>query len=1391
MKNLKDMHTTKINKLYKVLAMVLTITLVAGLFVTNSPAVFAQDNELDWSYSAEIGDISSEAESEAHNDDGAERNDEVEDSGTDVNDTVQDSEENAGNDSEQDGDNTSKDDEYNDYPYSDGEYGDTDENEIEEDDYEYELEEVVPPALGGTGIVAFSGGADIEITAFTSTNQVFTTNDSNLMPLSLQIAYRIVGEGDAAGGEIRIALEDDGVHPKGTFFATTVDRINVMLSDAGQQHIDEAGIFVESISGQNTLVIPFTGGENNVTLDTITVNIEYNRVWDGTIPPGSHLNAFEAWAVNNGMQEAALTIDVTSHTTDTRGFRSTSWMSVQTLQLDNGVFSFGVAAAMILEFPATSNRWKFAEDTQVTFTAPIPSGAHLGTIASTPADIAYNITGDEIVWEIDASDINAELRFFPRMQFPSTHFSDGQVLVLDFTVNYFLQDAITGNPFPVTRTITATITLEAFTAGVPDGEVILNWSHSNLSMVANNNNALVLADIGVDNQNNLPAENVVITIYNNDEVSGNQTGSKLRHHSAWQVSNISVRVTSHWTFFIRDIYGNERVVQHNQAAAPFGGSVFNMPGINSLTGVAANGNEYIDRIEIRPQHNGNNALAPGADFRVRIRYSGFSPAGIDHTGGSVGANVDGFVDIPIRATITHDGLAETFERSASVRYYAFTHPAHDAWVSSMATLHGNTAIEPGGVLPVRFLARSDDSQGTGRPFLTRGILWERPSFLLFVPQGASIDTSQSVEAFRNMNGVSLGMMSIEFIGTEVTGQSVYRLQTQPGVAVAQTTIGANSNDVIRFDVDITTPIGVPAGAATMRVWAIGYAGEGARHTLYQVNGATSTGLTSAHGFYDDTVNNWTGHNHYAPYQRIRTANLSFTVASAAGMLARAQLWNHGGNAWQLGGVATVPVGGEGRFQLEVVNSGNQFVGDVRLYNILPHTAVTNTASGVGSVTSEWNATLSSLDFRVYDRFGADITGTFTGSQIFVSQQTNANPSTNHPINRNLINSDFAAVNATNIETARSFVFDLGTHRLPPGARIVIEGNVALPATMTAAGIGETAQNSFVTSGQFFNAATGTAGQTPTPQIDNIQTFEATAENNTSIPHTVTYVAAGTETSGTAPDAVDTYFGEEVTIAGQGTLVQAGYSFVGWRNSVNNNVYMESDTLTISGDVTLTAVWLVLPRYMVSYNGNGSTGGSVPAGNEFIAGAVVTVAGQGDLVRGGHTFLGWSTMQGAAIAEFVEGGQFTMPAAHRVLYAVWQGNNGGGNGGSPDGGPGVGGGFPEADLPGRPSVPGTPYQPGQVTATPGTMPEVVLPATEQQGLATPPVMYGEAVQELPSIVAVEGYPAEGETVAEIGARANPQTGDNGSVVGLIVTVFGPVVPAAIVFLAIRRFVSKTN
>jgi uncharacterized repeat protein (TIGR02543 family) len=149
----------------------------------------------------------------------------------------------------------------------------------------------------------------------------------------------------------------------------------------------------------------------------------------------------------------------------------------------------------------------------------------------------------------------------------------------------------------------------------------------------------------------------------------------------------------------------------------------------------------------------------------------------------------------------------------------------------------------------------------------------------------------------------------------------------------------------------------------------------------------------------------------------------------------------------------------------------------------------------------------------------------------------------------------------------------------------------------------------------------------------------------------------------------------------GNLAKPNCTFLGWSNNPNAttpdlaanqlpwygfaNYLPEAwvDDYYNNGEILLYAIWQSdsPTNYTATYNGNGSTGGSVPTdSNVYTQNASVTVkANPGGLVRSGHTFLGWANTSSASTPTFAVTGStvnppsFNMPASNIILYAVWQ------------------------------------------------------------------------------------------------------------------------------------------
>jgi uncharacterized repeat protein (TIGR02543 family) len=82
-----------------------------------------------------------------------------------------------------------------------------------------------------------------------------------------------------------------------------------------------------------------------------------------------------------------------------------------------------------------------------------------------------------------------------------------------------------------------------------------------------------------------------------------------------------------------------------------------------------------------------------------------------------------------------------------------------------------------------------------------------------------------------------------------------------------------------------------------------------------------------------------------------------------------------------------------------------------------------------------------------------------------------------------------------------------------------------------------------------------------------------------------------------------------------------------------------------------------PPSALTYDGNGSTGGSVPTDTKspYVYGTPVTALGQGTLVKAGYQFLGWNTSANAGGTLYHSGDTFRI-TGDTILYAQWTSND---------------------------------------------------------------------------------------------------------------------------------------
>jgi len=167
-----------------------------------------------------------------------------------------------------------------------------------------------------------------------------------------------------------------------------------------------------------------------------------------------------------------------------------------------------------------------------------------------------------------------------------------------------------------------------------------------------------------------------------------------------------------------------------------------------------------------------------------------------------------------------------------------------------------------------------------------------------------------------------------------------------------------------------------------------------------------------------------------------------------------------------------------------------------------------------------------------------------------------------------------------------------------------------------------------------------AGDNYVPLAGNVT---ATAVWN-AIVRKITYLGNG-NTGGSAPGQSTSTALSSITLPGKGNLAKTNYTFGGWL--ISGTTYQPGESLVPSGNVNATAVWNPIV-YTITYLGNGSDGGSLPANGVSTAGSAVSLAAGTGFTKSGYTFAGWKIGN----TTFQPGAQFT-PGANVEAVAVWQ------------------------------------------------------------------------------------------------------------------------------------------
>jgi uncharacterized repeat protein (TIGR02543 family) len=161
---------------------------------------------------------------------------------------------------------------------------------------------------------------------------------------------------------------------------------------------------------------------------------------------------------------------------------------------------------------------------------------------------------------------------------------------------------------------------------------------------------------------------------------------------------------------------------------------------------------------------------------------------------------------------------------------------------------------------------------------------------------------------------------------------------------------------------------------------------------------------------------------------------------------------------------------------------------------------------------------------------------------------------------------------------------------------------------------------------------------------------------------VTYDSNGA-TSGTAPGAQVKVQGVTLVLStNSGTLARTGFTFAGWNTAADGSgtAYAEGANYTADAAVTLHAAWTPIPTYAVTYDGNGATTGTPPAGQTKTLGVNLTLSASiGGLGKTAALFGGWNTAANGSGTTYMPGDVYTLDAP-LTLFAIWTAVPGGGS-----------------------------------------------------------------------------------------------------------------------------------
>ena len=150
-----------------------------------------------------------------------------------------------------------------------------------------------------------------------------------------------------------------------------------------------------------------------------------------------------------------------------------------------------------------------------------------------------------------------------------------------------------------------------------------------------------------------------------------------------------------------------------------------------------------------------------------------------------------------------------------------------------------------------------------------------------------------------------------------------------------------------------------------------------------------------------------------------------------------------------------------------------------------------------------------------------------------------------------------------------------------------------------------------------------------------------------VEYTVSFAANGGTGTMTAVVKED---GQKYALPENGFTAPEGYQFVGWKVGTDDTVRQPGYEITITGDVTVTAQWELIPptMYTVSFDANGGSGSMAELTKE--EGTKFELPANGFTAPEGYRFVGWK-VNGAGVTLAV-GTEFTV-TGNVTLVAQWE------------------------------------------------------------------------------------------------------------------------------------------